>query len=93
MYRQRQSVAIPYKTRVVVNGIVADEISYDQLIQNGSVVYAAGRKNYPKEALYPDTRLQLLGEVTLTPGKNTLGIALTDILGEVTTTSYSLTIY
>ena len=93
VYRQRQSVAMPYKTRVVVNGIVADEISYDQLIQNGSVVYAAGRKNYPKEALYPDARLQLLGEATLTPGKNTLGIALTDILGEVTATSYSLTIY
>ena len=93
VYRQRQSVAMPYKTRVVVNGIVADEISYDQLVQNGSVVYAVGRKNYPKEALYPDARLQLLGEATLTPGKNTLGIALTDILGEVTATSYSLTIY
>ena len=93
VYRQRQSVAIPYKTRVVVNGIVADEISYDQLIQNGVSVYAVGRKNYPKEALYPDERLQLLGEATLTPGKNTLGIALTDILGAVTATSYSLTIY
>ena len=93
VYRQRQSVAMPYKTRVVVNGIVADEISYDQLIQNGVSVYAVGRKNYPKEALYPDERLQLLGEVTLTPGKNTLGIALTDILGEVTATSYALTIY
>lgn len=93
VYRQRQSIAMPYKTRVVVNGIVADEISYDQLIQNGSDVYAVGRKNYPKEALYPDERLQLLGEVTLTPGKNTLGIALTDILGETTATSYSLTIY
>ena len=32
VYRQRQSIAMPYKTRVVVNGIVADEISYDQLI-------------------------------------------------------------
>ena len=93
VYRQRQSIAMPYKTRVVVNGIVADEISYDQLIQNGSDVYAVGRKNYPKEALYPDERLQLLGEVTLTPGKITLGIALTDILGETTATSYSLTIY
>ena len=93
VYRQRQSVAMPYKTRVVVNGIVADEISYDQLVQNGSVVYAVGRKNYPRGMLYPDERLQLLGEVTLTPGKNTLGIALTDILGEVTATSYSLTIY
>ena len=93
VYRQRQSVAIPYKTRVVVNGIVADEISYDQLIQNGVSVYAVGRKNYPKETLYPDERLQLLGEATLTPGKNTLGIALTDILGAVTATSYALTIY
>ena len=93
VYRQRQSVAIPYKTRVVVNGIVADEISYDQLIQNGVSVYAVGRKNYPKETLYPDERLQLLGEATLTPGKNTLGIVLTDILGAVTATSYALTIY
>ena len=94
VYRQRQHVAIPYKTRITINGVIVDEISYDQLIQNGTLVYASGRrKNYSKEALYPDERLQLLGEVTLTPGRNALGMTLTDILGAEKSTAYSLTIY
>jgi murein DD-endopeptidase MepM/ murein hydrolase activator NlpD len=93
VYRQRQAVAIPYKTRVTINGIIIDTITYDQLIRDGATVCAAGRKNYPKEVLYPDDRMQLLGEVILTPGKNTLGMTLADILGKETTSAYSLTVY
>jgi murein DD-endopeptidase MepM/ murein hydrolase activator NlpD len=93
VYRRRQAVAIPYRTRITINGVIIDDITYDQLIQDGMTVCAAGRKNYPGKVLYPDDRLQLLGEVTLTPGKNTLGMTLTDILGKETTSAYSLTIY
>ena len=93
VYRQRQPVAIPYKTRITINGIIIDTVTYDQLIRDGNTVCVAGRKNYPKDELYPDDRLQLLGEVILTPGKNTLGMTLTDILGKETTSAYSLTIY
>lgn len=93
VYRQRQPVAIPYRSRVTINGIIIDTIAYDQLIREGNTVCAAGRRYYSKEVLYPDDRLQLLGEVTLTPGKNTLGMTLTDILGKETTSAYSLTIY
>jgi murein DD-endopeptidase MepM/ murein hydrolase activator NlpD len=93
VYRQRQTVAIPYKSRVTINGIIVDTITYDQLIREGNTVCAAGRRYYAKEILYPDDRMQLLGEIVLTPGKNTLGMTLTDILGKETTSAYSLTIY
>ncbi|MBP3709376.1 MAG: M23 family metallopeptidase [Treponema sp.] len=93
VYRRRQEVAMPYKTRVSINGVIVDEIAYDQLIQNGTKLYAVGRKNYSKEVLYPEQGLHLLGEITLTPGRNTLGMTLTDILGAETSTAYSLTIY
>lgn len=93
VYRRRQEVAMPYKTSISVNGVIVDEITYDQLIQNGEKLYATGRKNYPKEVLYPESNLHLLGEITLTPGRNTLGMTLTDILGAETSTAYSLTVY
>lgn len=93
VYRKRQNIAIPYKTQVSVNGIVADTISYDLLLQDSGKICAAGRKNYPIEMLYPDSDIQLMGELTLTPGRNTLGLTLFDILGKEVSTSFMMNIY
>lgn len=93
VYRQRQSIAIPYRTRISVNGISVDEISYDLLIQDSNELCVTGKKNYPIEVLYPDNNRQLLGEVSLTQGRNMLGITLVDILGKETTAAWTLNIY
>jgi hypothetical protein len=93
VYSQRQPIAMPYRTRVTVNGVFIDGITNDQLVQDETTICAGGRKNYPREALYPDAKLHLLGEVTLTPGKNTLGLTVSDILGKETNSAYSLTVY
>ncbi len=93
VYKKRQATATPYKTRVSVNGTVLDQVSYDLLRQEDNLLCASGKKNYPKSVLYPTDDLQLLGEVSLTPGKNALQLSLSDILGKETNATYLITIY
>lgn len=93
VYRKRQSVAVPYKTRVSINGTVVDQISYDVLMQSDLQLCAVGKKNYPKDVLYPNSDLQLIGEVSLTPGKNALQLLLSDILGKESPATYIVTVY
>lgn len=93
IYKKRQAIAEPYKTRVSINGTVVDQISYDVLRQTDLQLCAVGKKNYPKNILYPDNELQLVGEATFTPGKNSLLLMLTDILGKETPASYLITVY
>lgn len=92
IYRDRQ-VAMPYRTRITVNGVTVDDISYDQLIQNDATVSAASLRKYTKATLYPDNNSHLMGTATLTPGENSLGIIATDITGKDTTVVYSLSVY
>lgn len=93
VYKKRQAVAVPYRTRVAINGTVVDQISYDLLRQDDNQICVSGRKNYSKSTLYPNNDLQLLGEATLTPGKNALQLTITDILGKEVNATYLLTIH
>ena len=93
VYKKRQAVAVPYKTRVAINGTVVDQISYDLLRQDDNQICVSGKKNYSKSVLYPNNDLQLLGEATLTPGKNALQLTITDILGKEVNATYLLTIH
>lgn len=93
IYKKRQAIAEPYKTRVSINGTVVDQISYDVLRQSDLQLCAVGKKNYPKNVLYPDNELQLVGEATLPPGKNALQLMLTDILGKETPAVYIVNVY
>lgn len=92
VYRERQKIAAPYKTRVSINGTTVDEIRYDLLSQNGPELCVQGKRPYSIAVVYPNDTLQLLGEATLTPGRNILGITLTNILGEETQSSWNLII-
>lgn len=93
VYKKRQAVASPYRTRVAINGTVVDQISYDLLRQDDFQICVSGKKNYAKNILYPNNDLQLLGETTLTSGKNALQLTLIDILGKETYATYMLSIY
>lgn len=92
VYRERQRVSTPYKTRISINGTVVDEIRYDVLSQEGAELCVQGKQPYSLSVLYPNETLQLLGETALTPGRNILGITLTNILGEETQSSWNLTV-
>lgn len=93
IYKKRQQIAVPYSTSVFVNGTLVDKISFDLLRQQENLICVAGNKNYPKGVLYPDNDLMLLGEATLTLGKSSLQLQLTDILGKEFPAIYIISVY
>ena len=101
VYYLRQTVAVPYRTTISINGAVVESISYDMLkekngrlcIENSVEGNAEEARSYSKDSLYPDDKRQLLGQVRLTNGRNTLTVSIADILGERKSISYTLDVY
>lgn len=93
IYRTRQNIAVPYKTRVSINGTIVDQISYDMLMQSELSLCAIGQKNYRKNTLYPNNTMHLIGELSLPPGKNTLQLSMSDILGKEVNISFPVNSY
>lgn len=93
VYQRRNQTAAPYRTTILVNGVIVDQIMYDTIIQDGHDVCAVGKRKYNEREIYPDQKLQFLGEAMLTQGRTTLGITLEDIRGEANQANYSLSIY
>lgn len=92
IYQGRNSVACPYKSKVTINGVVVDELTFDTINEENSKIYINGKKQYLSNVIYPTTDLQLLGEAVLTPGHSTLGIEVSDYLGNKKNISYALII-
>lgn len=90
IYKQRQERAMPYRTAVYINGVLTQVISYDRLVQTERKLCTGGQKHYDVAQLYPDSKRVLLGEVNLPHGRNTLTLAVTDILGTEKTITYTL---
>ena len=86
-------IATPYKTLVTINGVVVDEISYDTINEENSKLYVVGKKKYIKTDIYPNDDYLLLGEVMLTNGKSTLGLTVSDFLGEQKSVAYTISAY
>lgn len=93
IYQKRDKVVSPYKTNVLLNGIISDQISYDTIKEENNKLYVIGKKKYTSSNIYPNKENQLLGEVMLTPGKNTLTIIISDFLGNQKQVNYFLSIY
>ena len=89
-YKQRQDKAVPYRTTVYVNGLAVQTIPYDRLIQIDKRLCTSGPKNYDVTALYPDSKRELLGDIMLPKGRNTVTFAVTDILGNEKTLTYNI---
>lgn len=90
LYRARQKTAMPYKTAVYVNGAAADSIAYDTLIAKDGKICANGKHPYSIETVYPDSEKQLLGEITIPKGKNTISAVVQDILGKEKQITYTI---
>lgn len=90
LYRERQETAMPYKTIVYVNGAAADTISYDTLIVKDGKICANGKQTYSISQIYPDAQKQLLGEISLPKGKNTVAAVVQDILGKEKQITYTI---
>lgn len=90
VYRDRQEIAMPYKTSLFINGASVENLSYDILVNKDGRTCINGKKVYSVENVYPDSRKQLLGEVTIPKGRNTLTIMIADILGKEKQLTYTL---
>lgn len=93
IYQRRNPIASPYKTTVMLNGVEFDQIGYDLVVQENGKTCVNGKKKYTNTDVYPDEKLQLLGEAMFTPGKTTLGLAVEDILGNRKNLNYNISIY
>lgn len=93
VYKKRQTIAVPYKETVSLNGSVIDKIMFDVLFQDNNLICAAGKSKYTKNVLYPDSDLLLMGEVILSTGKNALQLNLIDILGKENPATYIISVY
>lgn len=93
IYQKRNAIAAPYRTTIMLNGIEFDQISYDLIVQENGKTCVNGKKKYTSSDVYPDEKLQLLGEAMFTPGKTTLGLTVTDILGNSKHLNYNISIY
>ena len=82
LYRERQEIAMPYKTTVYVNGAVAENLSYDTLAEKNGKITVSGKKNYDVSVIYPDETRAFLGEVSFTKGKTSIMVIESDILGK-----------
>lgn len=92
VYFKRNPVASPYKTSVSINGVIVDQLSYDMITQENNKLCIIGKKKYTSADVFPNNDLQLLGEVMFTPGRATLGLSISDMLGNVKQLNYNIVI-
>ncbi len=92
VYFKRNPVAAPYKTSVSINGVIVDQLSYDMITQENNKLCIIGKKKYTDADIFPNEDLQLLGEAMFTPGRVTLGLSISDMLGNVKQLNYNIVI-
>ena len=92
IYFKRNPIAAPYKTTVSINGVLVDQLSYDMITQENNKLCIIGKKKYTGSDVFPNNDLQLLGEAMFTPGKATLGLTISDMLGNVKQLNYNINI-
>ena len=92
VYFKRNTIAAPYKTSISINGLIVDQISYDTITQENNKLCIIGKKKYTSNDVFPEENLQLIGEAMFTPGRATLGLVITDFLGNVKQLNYSIII-
>ncbi len=92
VYFKRNPVASPYKTSVSINGVIVDQLSYDMITQENNKLCIIGKKKYTDADIFPNDDLQLLGEAMFTPGRVTLGLSISDMLGNVKQLNYNIVI-
>lgn len=92
VYFRRNAVATPYKTSILLNGVLVDQISYDMITQENDKLCIIGKKKYTSSDVFPQDDLQLIGEAMFTPGRATLGLSVSDSLGNTKQLTYNIII-
>lgn len=96
LYIDRQKTGMTYQTSVSINGALVETITYDVLIQDGDRLCFTGKRNnvnYAYDDIYPDGNRQLVAEIILSKGVNTITIDICDIFGNEKTATYRVEVY
>ncbi len=93
VYQKRNKAASPYKTTITINGVTVDQITFDKINEENGKLYVNGKKKYINSDVFLNNELSLLGEVTLSPGRSTLGLSSEDFIGDKTKMNFNLTIF
>jgi hypothetical protein len=91
-YQELKNTVMPYKTTVSINGAEVESITYDVLKQCQNRLCVIGKRQYTFDAIFAPPSRQLLTEVMLTAGKNTVTITASNFLGEESSAIYILDI-
>lgn len=92
IYFKRNKTACPYATRLTINGVVMDQITYDTISQENNKICVAGKKKYTSTDVYPNEDLQLIGESMFTPGRANLVLSISDALGNTKQVNYTISV-
>jgi hypothetical protein len=79
-----------YKTSVLVNGAVAENIIYDVLSKKDNRLAIKGKNLYTFEEIYPTEDRQLLAEVILSKGRNIITVSIEDFFGNTKSATYTV---
>lgn len=93
IYFKRNDLVVPFKTSILLNGELSDEIVFNSINQEGGKCNIMGIKNYSATEIYPDEKFMMIGEALLKPGKFTLSLLFTDIKGDTRQLNYNITVY
>lgn len=92
-YEVRDEVTVPYKSSILINGVLSDQISYDTIIQENGKSCVIGKKKYSSSDIYPNDKLLLLGEAMLTSGRTALTFTVQNIFDETKQAIYTISVY
>ncbi len=93
-YQKRNENLVPFQTSLTVNGELLDEFKFSEIIQKDNKVYLLGQnKNYSVDALYPDSKLFLIGETKIAKGKSILTFENINHLDEKRLINISVNVY
>lgn len=93
VYSKKNDITVPFKTNILINGIVEDAVSFDSIVHENNKILISGKRKYPSEEVYPGNNMILLGEVTLTPGKCAMVISISNLKEVVKNNTYNISIY
>lgn len=90
LYIKKQPQGMTYKTSVLVNGAVAENIVYDVLSKKDNRLAIKGKNLYTFEEIYPTEDRQLLAEVILSKGRNIITVSIEDFFGNTKSATYTV---
>jgi len=90
LYIKKQVAGMTYRTSVLVNGAVAENLTFDILSQKDNRLVVKGKNSYSFEEIYPDAENQLLAEVILSKGKNIITVTIEDFFGNSKVATYTV---